>query len=321
MIVFEKYLTKVVGMQNFNELRREAEEAKERLRRDVLELGDVLKRIAREGGENGRVDAEESFKQAEKRLEDAILQAEERFEKALAAVTGYNLSYDDFVTRELDIKDFSNIEADCAIHIEVVQADKHRVSIWASQTVQDYLNVVKSGNTLKLSLKSQNFNARPIVTAKIFMPGINKLRLGGATVATLTGFRSQNGLDMILSASSTLKIDAAAKTVNCEISGASRLSGNIEVEDADFVLSGASRVALKGAAVNLTLSAWGASKVEMTEFTLHDAEVCLKGASEANLNVQGKLNIDLSSGSRLTYSGNPTINSISVAGASSLNHK
>jgi hypothetical protein len=308
-------------MQNFNELRREAEEAKERLRQDVLELGDILKRITQESGENGRVVAEESFKKAETKLKDAILQAEDRFEQALAAVTGYNLSYEDFITRELDIKDFSNIEADCAMRIEIEQAERFGVAIWASQSLQDNISVAKSGNTLKLSLKSQNFSARPIVTAKIMMPRINKLRLGGATAATLMGFKSQNGLDMNLSASSTLKVDATAKTINCEISGASRLSGNVQAEEADFVLSGASRVALNGSAGNLTLSAWGASKAEMGEFTLRDAAVCLKGASEASINVQGKLNIDLSSGSRLTYSGSPTINSISVEGASSLNHK
>jgi len=308
-------------MQNFNELRREAEEAKERLRQDVLELGDILKRIAQESGENGRVVAEESFKKAEKKLKDAILQAEDRFEQALAAVTGYNLSYEDFITRELDIKDFSNIEADCAMRIEIEQAERFSVAIWASQSLQDNISVAKSGNTLKLSLKSQNFSARPIVTAKIMMPRINKLRLGGATAATLMGFKSQNGLDMNLSASSTLKVDATAKTINCEISGASRLSGNVHAEEADFVLSGASRVALNGSAGNLTLSAWGASKAEMGEFSLRDAAVCLKGASEASINIQGKLNIDLSSGSRLTYSGSPTINSISVEGASSLNHK
>ena len=308
-------------MQNFNELRREAEEAKERLRQDVLELGDILKRIAQESGENGRVVAEESFKKAEKKLKDAILQAEDRFEQPLAAVTGYNLSYEDFITRELDIKDFSNIEADCAMRIEIEQAERFSVAIWASQSLQDNISVAKSGNTLKLSLKSQNFSARPIVTAKIMMPRINKLRLGGATAATLMGFKSQNGLDMNLSASSTLKVDATAKTINCEISGASRLSGNVHAEEADFVLSGASRVALNGSAGNLTLSAWGASKAEMGEFSLRDAVVCLKGASEASINIQGKLNIDLSSGSRLTYSGSPTINSISVEGASSLNHK
>lgn len=308
-------------MQNFDELRREAEEAKDRLRRDVLELRDILKRIARENSENGRVTAEESLKQAEKRIEDAVLKAETRFERALAALTGCNLTYDDFITRELTLKDFTNIEVDCAIRLEVVQSDNYRVSIWASQALQDYVNATKSGNTLKLSLKSQNYNARPIVTARIAMRQISRLRLGGATNATVSGFNSEESLNFNLSASSTLEVETSAKTMKCEISGASRLIGKTHVEEADFILSGASRMVLNGSAKNVTLSAWGASKAELEDFSLQDAGINLKGASEAIVNVTGKLAIDLSSGSRLTYTGNPTINSISVTGASSLNHK
>jgi hypothetical protein len=150
---------------------------------------------------------------------------------------------------------------------------------------------------------------------------MNKLRLGGATNAIVRGFDSKESINLNLSASSTLEVETAAKTMKCEISGASRLTGKVQVADADFVLSGASRVALNGSAENVTLSAWGASKVEMEDLSLRDAEVNLKGASEATINVQGKLNIDLSSGSRLTYTGNPTINAISVTGASSLNHR
>jgi hypothetical protein len=293
-------------MQNFDELRREAEEAKERLKRDVLELHDILKRIARESGENGRVVAEESLKRAEKRIEDAVSKSEKQFERALAAVTSCYLSYDDFVTRELDFNNFANIEVDCAIRVEVTQSDKYCVSIWASQALQDYVSAVKSGHTLKLSLKSQSFSARPIVTAKITMPQINKLRLGGATNATVRGFDSKESINLNLSASST---------------GASRLTGKVQVADVDLVLSGASRVVLNGSAENVTLSAWGASKAEMGDLTLRDAEVNLKGASEAIINAIGKLDIDLSSGSRLTYTGNPTINTVSVTGASSLNHR
>jgi hypothetical protein len=95
----------------------------------------------------------------------------------------------------------------------------------------------------------------------------------------------------------------------------------VQVGDADFVLSGASRVALNGSASDLMLSAWGASKAEMEDLKLQNADINLKGASEATINVQGRLAIDLSSGSRLTYTGNPAINAISVTGASSINHK
>ncbi|HEX9897112.1 MAG TPA: DUF2807 domain-containing protein [Dehalococcoidales bacterium] len=220
-------------MQNFDELRREAEEAKERLRRDVLELRDILKRIARESG-NGRYVVEESLKQSEKRIGDAVVEAEKRFERALAAVTGFNLSYDDFITRELDYRDFTNIEVDCAIRVEVTQSNSHRISIWASQALQDYISAIKSGHTLKLSLKSQSFSARPIVTAKITMPQIDRLRLGGATNATVQGFNSKESLSLNLSACSALEVETVASTIKCEISGASRLSGKVQVTRCRF---------------------------------------------------------------------------------------
>lgn len=308
-------------MQNLNELRREAEEVKERLKRDVLELRDILRRISQESSISGRIIAEESLKNAEKRIEDAISKAEERFESALAAVTGCNLSYDDFITRELDIKDFTSIEVDCAIRVEVTPSDIYSVTIWASQALQEYVDVVKSGHTLKLSLKTQNINARPIVTAKITMPYINRLRMGGATNVTVSGFKLEENLTLNLSASSILEIEATAKTMKCEISGASRFTGTVRVMDADFVLSGASRLILNGSAENVILNAWGASKVEMDGLTLRDAEVHLKGASEANMSATGGLDVDLSSGSRLVYTGNPVVNITSITGASSLNHR
>jgi hypothetical protein len=99
------------------------------------------------------------------------------------------------------------------------------------------------------------------------MPQIDRLRLGGATNATVQGFNSEESLNLNLSACSTLEIETVASTIKCEISGASRLTGKVQVDDADFILSGASRVALNGSAENVTLSAWGASKAEMEDLT------------------------------------------------------
>ncbi|MDP2920595.1 MAG: DUF2807 domain-containing protein [Dehalococcoidia bacterium] len=308
-------------MQSFDELRREAEETKERLRRDVLELHDILKRIAREGGEHGRAIAEESLRQAETRIEEAVSQAETRLESALAAVTGCNLSYEDFITRNLSFTDFTSIEVDCAFRVEVTRSEQYKVSVWASEELQDYVSAVKSGNTLKLSLKSGSYHARPVVNIKISMPQLSKLRLGAATKGTVRGFVSRENLDLNLSGNCSLDVEMTAGAIKCEISGASRLTGKMQVIDAEFVLSGASRTALSGQAERATVSAWGASQVEMNRFPVKDASLHLKGASEAAIAATGMLDIDLSSGSRLTYTGNPTIRSISVTGASSLDSR
>lgn len=308
-------------MQNFDELRREAEETKERLRQDILELRDIVGKIARESGDRGRNLAEESIKQAETRIEEAISQAEKRFESALAAVTCCNLNYDDFITRELDIKDFANIEADCAFRLEIVQSKDFRVSVWASDALQKEVSAIKSGNTLKLSLKSHSFHARPIVQAKISLPHVNRLRLGGAVSARARGIESKGTLDLNLSGNSILDIEANADALKCEVSGASKLAGCLSVTNAEFVLSGASKLMLNGSAKDVTLSGWGASKAEAEGFDAENARLFLKGASEATIKVTGQLDIDLSGGSRLTYTGNPAIHTISVTGASSLNHK
>jgi hypothetical protein len=308
-------------MQNLDELRREAEETKERLRRDILSLRDILKQIAREGGERGRSIAEESLQLAETRIDEAISQAEKRFETALAAVTGCNLKYDDFVTRRLDFTDFTGVEIDCSFKVEITRSDVYRVSIWASESLQDYVNAVKSGNTLRFSLKPLSFHARPIVTIKISMPKLNKIRLGGASQGTASGFDSEESLDIHLSGNSVLDLNMKTETTRGEISGASRLTGSLMTTDTEFVLSGASRVILSGTAEKLILSAWGATNVEMGAFSVKKATVTLKGASEASANVTDTLDIDLTGGSKLVYTGNPAIHSISVTGASSLNQK
>jgi hypothetical protein len=153
------------------------------------------------------------------------------------------------------------------------------------------------------------------------MPQLNKLRLGAATKGTVRGFNSRESLELNLSGSSSLDVEITAGTTRCEISGASRLSGKMSVSTAEFVLSGASRAELTGQAENVVVSAWGASQAEMTGLTVKDTSVHLKGASEAAIALCGNLDIDISSGSKLTYTGNPTIRTISVTGASSLNHR
>jgi len=70
-------------MENVDELRREAEEVKERLLKDVLELRDILARAAEGIAGTSQAEAEQAVKQAEQRIEETVSHIEERFEKAI----------------------------------------------------------------------------------------------------------------------------------------------------------------------------------------------------------------------------------------------
>ncbi|GAI07881.1 unnamed protein product, partial [marine sediment metagenome] len=69
------------------------------------------------------------------------------------------------------------------------------------------------------------------------------------------------------------------------------------------------------------LKASGASKVTLDDFPVDDANVHLSGASEATLNVKGRLDCAVTAASRLYFQGNPTMGNISVTGASTIKHE
>ncbi len=310
-----------IAMANIEELKREAEEAKERMKRDMLEFRDVLRKIALEAGENGRARAETAMHRAEKRIEETVSRVETGIDKAIAVLSGPETGTGKVVTREFDFSDFTNVEVACCFKVDIVRSDSYSVTVTSNESLFDHIIVDKSGNTLKISVKPFHFHTRPTLSAHVTMPMLNKLRLSATAKCNVSDFSSQEKLSLNLSGATSLDIDIDAGRAKVEISGASRLRGSMKLDDSEFTLSGASRMELKGSARDVELNAWGASRLELAGYALRDAKVDLKGASQAAVNVGGKLDLDISGSSRLTYCGSPTMGSVKVSGASTLTQK
>ena len=304
-----------------DDLRREAEEVRERVKRDIFEFRDVLRRMTEEVGEAGKHRITASRRRTEKRIEETAQKVEYCINEAISVMVVPPTAKRTVVTRKMDFADFTNVEVGSCFKVDIKQADSYSVTISGDEELFDCENVTKSGNTLKISIKPLTFFTRPNLQASITMPRLHKLRLGGAATCTISGFSSDDAFDLNISGSSVLHVDIEAGETKVEISGAGRLRGEMKLADAEFTLSGASRAELSGAANNVVLSAWGASRLDLTDFALNDTGINLKGASEAAVTVNGKLDMDLSSGSRLYYSGNPTMGKINVSGASTLSQR
>jgi hypothetical protein len=91
--------------------------------------------------------------------------------------------------------------------------------------------------------------------------------------------------------------------------------------EARFTLSAASTTTLGGKANNLLIDASAASHLELYDFTVHNARVNLSGASQAKINLDGRLDADLSGASTLLYRGEPTLGDISVTGGSTISEE
>ena len=262
------------------------------------------------------------------------------------------------VDKTYDFKDFTGVEISNAYQYEITQADTYSVMVSAHQNVLDRVDIRQSGSTLTIGMKWFPF-ASSGATVTIAMPQLNKLKVSGACEGSASGFISDSDLAINLSGASRLDADLTVGTTKMEISGASRINGNLTAADTEIILSGASdlnmtmqtgntvitasgssdirgslqaadcRFNLSGASTcNISgatgktiIAASGASNFNSPGLTTQTADVKLTGASDASVQAEVTLSVDISGASTLNYSGNPTMGTIAVSGASEINHK
>jgi hypothetical protein len=116
-------------------------------------------------------------------------------------------------------------------------------------------------------------------------------------------------------------VDMSAGDIRFDVSGASRVTGDLTAGDADLDISGASTVELQGSGGNIVVDASGASHAKLADFPVNNANVKLSGASNGTVNLDGRLDANLSGASRLSYMGEPTMGSITTSGGSMLSAK
>jgi len=225
-------------------------------------------------------------------------------------------------TQEFNFSDFARVEVGYAFEVEVVQSASYSVSITADDNLFDYILVSKQGTTLKIRLEPALHYVFTTLQAKITMPQLDGLALSGATRGTVSGFSSTDNIDIEVSGASSLNlVEMSAGDIEFDISGASRVTGDITAGDADFDVSGASTVQLEGSANDIVVDASGASHVKLAAFPVSNADVTLSGASSGTVNLDGRLDADLSGASKLSYIGEPTMGTINTSGDSTVSKK
>lgn len=222
-------------------------------------------------------------------------------------------------TREMNFNNFQQVEAGWAFEVEISQASSYRVSVTTNDNLFDYIDISNRGGTLVIGLRGRTSYVRTTQKVTITMPDLKGVTLTGASKGKISGFSSNNPLNVELSGASSLEMDGI-KTGDAEfvLSGASRTSGNASTADVRFELSGASVAEISGSASNMVVGVSGASRALLVDFKVNDATVNLSGASQATIQATGRLDAELSGASQLRYTGHPTLGRISTSGGSSI---
>jgi hypothetical protein len=205
-------------------------------------------------------------------------------------------------TATYSLAGFTRVEISSAFEFEIKQSDAYAVAITADDNVIDRVEVVAESDTLKIRLRPTVSLGSVTLRAAVAMPQLYGLAASGASRGTVSDFNS-------------------ARTLGLNVSGASRVTGDVTAGDVDFDVSGASTVQLEGSAENMVATVSGASRFNLGGFTVKNASVTLSGASNGTVNLTGRLDATLSGASRLYYVGEPTMGNINTSGASTLSRK
>ena len=228
-------------------------------------------------------------------------------------------------TRQFNFTEFTNVDIGSAFSYEIKQSDTYSISIMAYDNLFDDIKVSKEGQTLTIekdvpwTIFDIGFD-RP--KAIINMPLLHGLDSSGATNGVVSGFSSTDNLEITVSGASSIElVEIVAGGIYFDISGASDVTGVLEAKNIALEVSGASSINLDGEGGDIDINASGASRLELSELMVNDADVMLSGASDCTLNMDGRLDVDLSGASKLEYIGEPTLGEMDISGASKIDRK
>lgn len=226
----------------------------------------------------------------------------------------------EITTKQFEYDGFNKIDVNSAFEVEISQGNTYSINITAGDFSRIKLD--KIGDTLQVSRKGTDWFAPSHQTpvAYITLPNLDTISLSGATKVTVSNFHSNEDLTLRVSEASHLEtIDVSAASLFLEVSGASRLKGDLKaMGGADLVVSGSSIVELIGMAADVSAKVSGSSRCDLINFPVCNAEINVSGASNGWTNLNGRLDANVSGASNLTWRGNTTLGDIRTSGGSYL---
>jgi len=231
----------------------------------------------------------------------------------------------DTETRQFNFTEFTRVDIGSAFRYEIKQSDTYSISITANADLFDDIKVAKEGQTLKIEREAPwtLFNigsdrSKVVIT----MPQLYHLGSSGATSGVVSHFSSRDDLDITVSGASSVElVKIVAGDIIFGVSGSSKVTGDIEAKNMELEVSGASTVQLKGSAGSIAADVSGASHLKLEDLKVENADVVLSGASNGTINLNGRLDADLSGASTLEYIGDPALGIMDITRASTLKKK
>lgn len=233
---------------------------------------------------------------------------------AAAILAPFSLRADDTLEKATyQFSGFSAIEAGWVFEVEVIPSSAYGVEIEVTKEAMPYVKVGQEGTVLHLTATdipqeiTKKSSWHPVARAKIQVPSLSAITLGGSTKLSSTGLLPADGKFTLKAAGSakvvSLKLDADLFDMSCEGATSFNIGGKLGVASA--TIAGASNGVLEAEIVKFTLDIQGASSIDMLKSSVDIATVSMAGASKCQISVKDKFSIKMGGVSSCKYADNP----------------
>lgn len=217
------------------------------------------------------------------------------------------------VTQQRSVGSFDRITVQNAIQVFITPGDPHQIELTSeADQLNEVITRVK-GNELTIEVpkgkllydtyknaKGQTTRDSKPISVTLHVNTLRAIHLETACSLTIDTPVDVDQLTVVLRTASTLTTSLSLQTLWLSLDAASRanLSGSVSGE--------------------ATLTLEGASRLQADALRLTNATIALSGSSQADVQVRETLRATADGVSRLTYSGNPTVQSAKATGLSTI---
>ncbi len=194
------------------------------------------------------------------------------------------------VSKDLSLDDFTGFELAISGDVILSKGSTQKVRVEAQQNIIDVLNTSISGDTWKIKFDNNVSNCKK-PKFYITIPALTSIGVSGSgNINTTNTFENLNDLDVFVSGSGNIKLNASAKSIKTNLSG----SGNITLD---------------GSVESQNIKISGSGDINAFDLEVEEATVNISGSGECELNVSKNLEVRISGSGDVTYKGAANVSS------------
>ena len=226
------------------------------------------------------------------------------------------------------VSGFTGIDASSVFNITITKGDTESIVIEADDNVMQYVRSEVRSGVLHLYIDNA-YRVRniKILKASVVMKNLESVTLSGACKLTaddlftpdkfqvdcsgassMTANVNTNQLTVETSGASNIRIKSEITGgTSMDVSGVSKIWGELKANSVVLTSSGVCSVELTGSASDIKIDASGTSNVKAGDFAVKNADIVSSGTSVITVNATDALKVSSSGAASVNYKGSPSL--------------